>query len=173
MGLNHSRAKLESALGKMGELVRGSRADYRARSLLVLAHIFSCRETEMEPHGLTNEDCYQLISSDLLGQILSIIRQPFAELHLAALELLLSLSRWEWSQRKMHAVPGLVEYLLDRRTENLREGKELKFQIWRTLATAPSTEAVFGSDSLIKFRTNVLDGPYHLGEEANVAMEEM
>lgn len=171
--LDRSRTELEAALRKMAELVRGSKTDYRARSLLVLAHIFSCEETEVEPLGLTNEDCFRLASSDLLTHILSVVRQPFPELHLAGLELLLSLSRWEWGQKKMHGVPGLVEYLLDRRTENTRKGKELKFEIMRILSVSPSTEAVFGSPGLVKFKTYMLEGPFHVAEEASVAMEEM
>lgn len=73
----------------------------------------------------------------------------------------------------MQGVPGLVEYLLDRRTENSKEGKELKFKIMCTLSASPSTETVFGSPSLVKFKTYVLEGPFHVAEEASVAMEEM
>ena len=171
--LCNSRTELESALQKMGELVQGTKAEYRARSLLVLAHTFSCQETESKPSGLTNEDFFRLASPDLLVHILSIVQQPFAELHLAGLELLLSLSRSEWSQRKMKGVPGLVEYLLDRRTENSSKGKELKYKIMYTLSTSPSTETVFGSPNLVKFKTYVLEGPFHVAEEASVAVEEM
>lgn len=173
VALQSCRTEVESALKKMAELVRGSRSEYCAQSLLVLAHMFSCQETESEPRGLTNEDFFRLASPTLLVRILSVIRQPFPELHLAGLKLLLSLSRSEWGQKKVQCVPGLVEYLLDRQTEYNRKGKELKFAIIHVLSVSPSTEAVFGSPGLVKFKTHVLEGPFYVEGKTSVAVEEM
>ena len=107
-----------------------------------------------------------------LRTVLGIARQPFAELHLAALGVLGALAALPWGQSRFNVQPGFHEYLLDRSTERgAKEGLEEKFSVVRTLAESPTCGDVFGREYQMKLREYVRDGPFYMPAETRVAFE--
>ena len=140
-------------------------SDLRVRVLHSLAYFFSLCES---PEGATKsvEWFYQLHTNPL-AVVLSIAKQPFADLRASGLRLLLALSPHEWAQREMTRLPGFVEYLLDRRTEPDKEGKELKHNIVHSLVASGTAESVFGSVNYLQLRKYDREGPFFfIGEQA-------
>ena len=153
---------------KLARFVTESQAEIRIQSLNVLAQIFSCggdQETSLE--------WYRTASPPLIQTLVKVVKQPFVDLHISSLKTLLNISQWEWGQKEMVTCPGFVEYLLDRRTETDRIGKELKYSIVCTLANSATAESVFGASVVIKFKRFEREGPFYVAEEASVVVEEI
>lgn len=103
--------------------------------------------------------------------IWNLCRQPFADLRCAALEILRSIAKQYWGQQYMNDLPGFIEYLLDRTTEFDKQGKEMKFEIVRTLAESPTSCETLGNIVVSRMQQYVNDGPFFVKAEVVVAFE--
>ena len=160
-----------NAIKKLGEFVTQSKPDLRIRALNAFVLIFSCEEDSSQDS--TSYNWFLLATPNLMTIILSIVKQPFLDMRYACLHVLMSMSKWKWGQSEMKKFPGFVEYLLDRRTETEKEGKELKYAIIQQLASSSTSEEIFGSPMYLKLKVYVSEGPFYVTEETTVAYEEM
>lgn len=160
-----------NAIKKLGEFVTQSKPDLQIRALNAFVMIFSCEEDSSEDS--TSYNWFLLATPNLMAIIMSIVKQPFLDIRYTCLRLLMSMSNWRWGQNEMKKFPGFVEYLLDRRTETEKEGKELKYAIIQHLATSSTSEEIFGSPIYLKLKVYVSEGPFYVIEETTVAYEEM
>ena len=106
-----------------------------------------------------------------LSVVWSIAQQPFSDLRLPALQLLQSVAHCPWGQNLMNNVPGFREYLLDRSTESVKEGKDEKFQIVKVLAESPTSAEIFGAPFKVKLMEYFNQGPYFVTAQSEVAFE--
>ena len=157
----------------IGGFVLQSRNELRVRSLEAFSLILSCDE------GLSDDETsisYKWVSSslpDFISVAMTIAKQPFPDLRYASLSFLLSVSCWRWGQKEMKACPGFVEYLLDRKTERDKRGKEMKYDIIRTMAKSQYCEETMDGPVYLKLKQYVREGPFYvLTESSTVAVEE-
>jgi 26S proteasome non-ATPase regulatory subunit 5 len=162
-------------LPKLAEFVSQPKNDVRLRALRTFSQVFSCDNEEgtYDVSLSIGYQWYKLANVDLVTLVVAIIKQPFPDLHLVGLKFLLSLCQWKWGQMEMQRSPGFVEFLLDRRTETEKEGKELKYYIIRCLSESSFTERIFGSSLLLKFKDYVNEGPFYVKVETVVAFEDV
>lgn len=120
------------------------------------------------------EDWFSRLShsvDDSIAKVLSIAKQPFFELRVAAFRLLGALVSLPWCQSRLIERAGFLEYLLDRSTERGdRNGLEAKYNIIAKLAA--SETAVLLSEQLIRLKEYVREGPFYVKYEAQVAFEQ-
>lgn len=164
--LKMSGSQLDEALKLLGRLIREGRSEVRVRSMHTLNTILSCPDDDQETRVWLN---VVLLHPGVT--LLSIARQPFPDLHMEALGVVLTMVQKQWGQQEMKVVPGFVEYLLDRRTETERLGKQLKYDILHALVSSGTAEKEFGSSVFVKFRKYDREGPFFAGETM-VAFEE-
>lgn len=161
--------EVNPVIQKLWEYALQSQSDLQVRALDVLTALFSC-ETDTE---LLNSDWFDLCPFQTpLSTIMTIVKRPFSDLQLSGLRLILSLSTWEWGQKHIKKCPGLLEYLMDRKTISDTRGKQVKFDIISTLANSPSAESVFGSPVFVKLAQYVREGAFYVADELSVALDD-
>jgi 26S proteasome non-ATPase regulatory subunit 5 len=62
--------------------------------------------------------------------------------------------------------------LLDRRTENEKECQELKYEVIKKMSLSPVISNVFDKPSILKLKQFVRDGPFYVGSEVSVSVDE-
>lgn len=157
-------------LCKLGELIAVSSSAIRCRSLAVVSMMVSCQE-DCNWEVSTSRQWFTKIHHHFLQLLLSIVRQPFADLRLAGLAVLVELSAHEWGQREMQQYPGFLEYLLDRNSEPDKDGKELKYEIVHRITSSECGEMVWGKVDMMKIRSYHREGPFHHTSNTTVAVE--
>ena len=156
--------QVQTALKTLGAVIAGSQAQLRIRALGVVTMLMSCEEDEGSVSK--GHEWFNLLHGKSFSTLMLVVRQPFEDLRTGALRVLLTIAKWEWGQREMHGHPGFLEYLLDRRTEPDRIGKELKYDVVHTLVTSTTAEGVFGSPAFLKLRQYAQEGPFFISAES-------
>lgn len=160
----------EKVLRKLGELIAISSSEIRCRSLRAVKMMVSCKE-DCDWEVSVSKRWFAKIHQHLFQLLLSIVRQPFADLRLAGLMVVAELSSQEWGQREMQASPGFLEYLLDRSSEPDKEGKELKYELVRTIVGSEYGERLWGNVDMLKMKKYEREGPYYHIGDTTVAIE--
>lgn len=71
----------------------------------------------------------------------------------------------------MNNTPGFKEYVLDRATENSKEGKDEKFELVKILAHSPTAIETLGRPYHVKLLQYYNQGPFFVLAQSEVAME--
>ena len=172
--LNGCGIDIDGVFTKLGQFVSHPKSELKIRALKCLSAIFSCDEVGVASETSLSYRWYKLAGAGLVATVMTLMKQPFPEIHLVGLRFLLSICCWEWGQVEMKNTPGFVELLLDRKTETEREGRELKYNIIKSIAESIYAEEIFGSPILLSFRRYVLEGTFYVkADSAAVAFEEM
>lgn len=66
---------------------------------------------------------------------------------------------------------GFLEYLLDRKTETDKAGKELKYELIAELVRSPFSKEVFDKPFHLRLREYEREGPFYVQAQAAVAFE--
>ena len=68
----------------------------------------------------------------------------------------------------------MVEFLLDRNIAMSKQAKEVRYNLIKTLAENPtaSDSSIMPSDLLNKMRIYIMQGPFYIAAQAEVALEE-
>ena len=157
-------------LKKLGQLLDNAPSVTRCRALRCVSMLVSCEEDCNYEQSLSRQWLLE-IHPRAFSLLLSVARQPFTDLRLAGLAVLVGMSRWEWGQREMQSSPGFLEYLLDRKTEPDREGKEMKFEIVHHIASSECCETIWASMDLLKIKKYDREGPFFFIGDTTVAIE--
>uniref|UniRef100_H2YAS0 26S proteasome non-ATPase regulatory subunit 5 n=1 Tax=Ciona savignyi TaxID=51511 RepID=H2YAS0_CIOSA len=115
---------------------------------------------------------FQLISNNPIDSIISLCKQPFPDIRCSGYALLNTVAESRWGVEVMVEVATLVEFLLDRATESERMCKDAKFAVVKTLSKADNVASVFGNQNYLRFRQFVNEGPYYVGTQLSVAIDE-
>lgn len=169
-------AQVQECLETLGVVIAGSQSQLRIRALEVVAMLVSCPEDgggggSSSSSASENHRWFSLLHGRAFSTMMVVVKQPFVDLRTAGLRVLLTLAQWEWGQREMNGHPGFLEYLLDRRTEPERIGKELKYSVIHTLVTSDTAEGVFGAQAFLKLRRYDREGPFFVSAEGAVELE--
>lgn len=158
-------------LRQLGEFIAGSSPSaVKCRALQAVSSMVSCVEDCTWQQSISHQ-WFSLVHPDLFKVLISIARQPFADLCLAVLGVLVEMAAWEWGQREMQRFPGILEYLLDRNSEPDKEGKERKFEIVHKLVGSDCGDAVWSNVDMMKLRKYDREGPFYYTGDTTVALE--
>lgn len=160
----------EKILRKLGEFIGSSSSVMKCRSLRAVTMMVSCVE-DCNSEQSTSQKWFAKVHHNFLQLILSIVKQPFADLRLAGLTLIMEMSTQEWGQHLLQACPGFLEYLLDRSSEPDKEGKELKYEIVHKIVGSEFGEAMWGNMDMMKMKRYDREGPYFHTGDTTVATE--
>ncbi|XP_043276656.1 26S proteasome non-ATPase regulatory subunit 5 [Venturia canescens] len=158
------------ALLKISEIIRNSPNELRLRGLENLALILHLDKQDQDNRTLTlTKSWFDRLADNPLGVVVTLSKQPFADIRQSSLLILATLSSQNWGQEYIANFPGLLEFLLDRGAETFKNCKDLKYQIVKNLVDSDSE--VFDPESLDKLKKFVLQGPYHVDQETEVTTE--
>ncbi|XP_065829569.1 26S proteasome non-ATPase regulatory subunit 5-like [Oscarella lobularis] len=159
------------AFSRLGDLVRSGSAPFRIRALDAIGSALKYLSLVSEFVSELSFQWFLAVDSCPLPLVVSIMKQPFADLHLAGLRAMCCIASNKWGLQETFNCPGLLEYVLNRSTETCKEGRELKYEIVKTMAESPAVEMIFGSPTVIRLKTYVLEGPFFAVSQSTVAME--
>ena len=137
----------------------------------MLLHIFQEQKDHMNDVLQITEKWFKSVYVKPMDMLMRIAKQPFTELRCGSLDICRVIADQPWGQQTLLDHPGFVEYVLDRNTEQTREGKDAKFDVIKTLVDSPTTQEIFGNVYFVRLREYVNQGPYYVRVEAAVAME--
>lgn len=164
--------KMKQGLQYIGKAIRDAPSSMRLHALHTTASLIKLEVQDQTTEFLEmTENWFSLLNSKSFDIIMGIAQQPFTDLRISAHEVLTSLAMQSWGQKLMNNYPGFNEYLLDRSTEKVKEGKDSKFEIIKVLADSPTTVEEFGQPYYVKLKAYVLAGPYFVQTQSEVAFE--
>ncbi|XP_078605208.1 26S proteasome non-ATPase regulatory subunit 5-like [Branchiostoma floridae x Branchiostoma japonicum] len=159
-------------LKQFGRIVLNPPTEMRMYGLTTLASLFSLQVTDHTEDQLSMlEGWFNTFSPKPMDTLMSIVQQPFQNLHCAGLAVLQALSNQPWAQRAMANFPGFVEYLVDRSTEKDKMGKEARYEVIKALVESSTALETFGSPFYLKLKEYYRQGPFYVRVQAEVAME--
>ncbi|KAK3581903.1 hypothetical protein CHS0354_024215 [Potamilus streckersoni] len=157
----------------LGKLLRDLQPDLKIKVLQSLSSLLELKVADQSMDMLKLlEKWYTLLGSKTFDYLMSLTQIPFTEVRCSAFSLLRSLAFQPWGQRLMNDHPGFNEYLLDRSTEQTKEGKEAKYEIVSILAESPTSGDIFGQPYQVKLKAYALQGPFYKRVQAEVAIDE-
>ena len=172
--LNVVGADMSANLKCLGEFIVSGHPEVRTRSLRALSMLLSCEEGCDNWEESVSLKWFNTIHRDPFPILMSVVKQPFQDLRLAGLRVLLTMASFEWGQRVFSSHAGFLEYILDRKTEPDKEGRELKYEIIHSIvASGETAERVFGNVDLLKLRKYDREGPFFGGADTTIALEGM
>ncbi|XP_069192403.1 26S proteasome non-ATPase regulatory subunit 5 isoform X2 [Procambarus clarkii] len=167
------KTEIEEVLDVLGSKMRVAPTEQRVCALEALVHLFTL-EVEYQTEDLTGllEMWWASVCGMNLEKLVAIARQPFTDIHCPALGLINALANMPWGQRFICREPGLIEYILDRKTESEKPGKEAKWTIVETLVKSPSASSIFTEYHMEQLEKFYRQGPFFVEAQVEVALEE-
>lgn len=110
---------------------------------------------------------FRLMGDNFIEKIVSYAKNPFGEIRIGGLGVLFALASQQWGQEVIQQVPGLIEFLLDRNVETIKECKEIKYEIVKLL----SESSIFDPATLLRLKAFVKEGPFYVRGITEVAIE--
>ena len=160
----------KNALKKLGELIANSPSEVRCRSLRAVRMMVMCEE-DCNWEESTSKQLFVDVHPTLFKLLFSIVRQPFQDLRLSGLMVMVEMSGWEWGQREMQNYPGFLEYILDRHSAPDKEGKELQYEVVHRIVKSKCGQKVWGDVNLLKMQKYDREGPFYYTADVTVPVE--
>ncbi|XP_005109926.1 26S proteasome non-ATPase regulatory subunit 5 [Aplysia californica] len=156
----------------IGSLIQTGSSELKVRALRAMSSIVYLQVEHQTVELLTLTERWFGTSMSLpFDSVWSIAQQPFSDLRIPALHLLQSVALCPWGQKLMNNCPGFREYVLDRATENTKEGKDEKFELVRILAHSPTAVEILGRPYHVKLMEYFNQGPFFVLAQSEVALE--
>ncbi|KRT85539.1 HEAT domain-containing protein [Oryctes borbonicus] len=140
--------------------------EVKIRALNCLENILQVSTNDTRITAITRR-WYSYLEGNPIDLILRYAKNPFSEIRCAGLGILNALATQLWGQEVIRNSAGLVEFLLDRNVETIKECKELKFEIICKL----STSEVFNHEINLRLQAFVKEGPFYVQGVTEVAIE--
>ncbi|KAF7268906.1 hypothetical protein GWI33_018008 [Rhynchophorus ferrugineus] len=158
--------KIETAIKTVSSRLSSIPTDIKIRALSCLESLLRVTDNNNEITSLTHE-WYSFIGANPMDVILRYAKNPFSELRLSGLGILNALANQTWGQEAIKNSAGLVEFLLDRNIESIKECKESKYEIIKLL----SQSIIFDENTLERLQNFVKEGPFYVQALTEVAIE--
>lgn len=159
-------------LAKIGSCLQSSEEQLKTHCLDCLASLFTHDNTSDKNILDLIHILYSKLAANPLDLLFTVLKQPFHDVRRSSFRTFHSLVGYQWMLEDMKNIPGFVEYLLDRRTENEKECQELKYEVVKKMSISPYITSVFDKPSVLKLKQFVREGPFYAGSDVSVAMEE-
>ncbi|XP_018333905.1 26S proteasome non-ATPase regulatory subunit 5 [Agrilus planipennis] len=140
--------------------------EVKLRAMSFLENLFRMKDSDPKISNLIQK-WFNKLGDDGMDFVFKYVKNPFSEIRLAGLGILNSLCGHHWGQENIKNTPGLVEFLLDRRVETMKECKEATFDIIYLLSSSP----VFDKITQLRLQAFVKEGPFHVQAITEVAIE--
>lgn len=164
--------KVPETLHRMVEKLPTLPIEVKVRLLNSIANILELNVSDQNNQSLSmTKRWFEALSSTPMDFVMSLCRQPFPETRLAGFQLMHVLATNPWGQEYIVRAPGVLEYLMDRSTEAMKDCKDAKFQVVRSLVSSPSSSTVMSPDVLERLRDFVQQGEFYARGETEVAIE--
>ncbi|CAG5116735.1 unnamed protein product [Candidula unifasciata] len=156
----------------IGSLIQTGASDLKSKALQAMSHIVHLEPGDQTDELLSlTERWFCTSMTDPFKTVWSIAQQPFTDIRIPAFHLLQSLALTPWGQKLMNNAPGFKEYVLDRATENSKEGKDEKFELVKMLAHSPTAIEILGRPYHVKLMEYYNQGRFFVLAQSEVAME--
>ncbi|XP_030752120.1 26S proteasome non-ATPase regulatory subunit 5-like [Sitophilus oryzae] len=166
LALQSTGNRIEVAIKNISSKLSSLPTETRIRALNCLENLLRVVDNNNEIVSLSRE-WYGIIDTDPMDIILRYAKNPFSELKVAGLGILNSIAGQEWGQECIKNTPGLIEFLLDRSIESVKECKEAKYDIVKLL----SQSTVFDHITSERLQTFVKEGAFYVYATTEVAIE--
>lgn len=158
------------ALKRIAEIIQKMPTALRIRGLNSLALILDVQIAEQDNRILSlTKSWFDSLCDEPLDMIVTLCRQPFADIRQACLEVLAVVASQVWGQEYISTYPGLVEFLLDRNIETFKECKEAKYEVVKQLSQAE--QDIFDASTVQKLKEFVDQGPFYVEINTEIAIE--
>uniref|UniRef100_A0A1A9W9H1 26S proteasome non-ATPase regulatory subunit 5 n=1 Tax=Glossina brevipalpis TaxID=37001 RepID=A0A1A9W9H1_9MUSC len=105
--------------------------------------------------------------SDNMEFLSDYCRNPFPDIKISSLNFIRALCRFTWGVEALKNTAGLLEFLLDRKTEFDKEAKYAKYCVIELLADSNA----FDVETNLQLRNYVNEGPYYVQNLLDIAVE--
>lgn len=172
--LSDNTEQFYNAMRTSGQMVQSSIEEQIKKRILGAMCVLFGSDNATTNHSVSarKEKAYRNISQNPLALLMKAAKQPFPAVRCSSLEVLGNLVVYPWIEQDMAITPGFLEYLLDRRTEPEKLGKELKYGILRSLSKSPTLKDNCGVEYSKQICQYVKDGPFYSAQETAVDFEE-
>ncbi|XP_014274215.1 26S proteasome non-ATPase regulatory subunit 5 [Halyomorpha halys] len=159
-------------MGRLHEAMSKLPTEWRIRAVHVLANIIHV-ETDRITNEITrvNEAWFNQLGTSGMSMLVTIARQPFPDLKAAAYLVLLNMANQRWGQYKINCFEGLMDFLLDRRTETDLEGHHMKYNILKAIIETDTADAILEPHNYEAIIDYVRQGPIFAPTVTEVAIE--
>ncbi|XP_015596966.1 26S proteasome non-ATPase regulatory subunit 5 [Cephus cinctus] len=159
-----------NALKRVAEVIQRMPTEIRIRGLNNLALILQVKREEQDNRILSlTKSWFDSLKDNPLDMIVSLCKQPFADIRQASLEVLAVIASQAWGQEYIAVQPGLIEFLLDRNVEAFKECKEAKYEVVKTLSQ--SVADIFDAHTIQRMKQFIKEGPLYRDTNTEVATE--
>ncbi|CAG0903628.1 unnamed protein product [Darwinula stevensoni] len=160
------RIDMKQLLQDLSHLAEDASTETRTRAMNTIASLLSLNveNSNNELENLT-ESWFRHLSKDPMQFCLSLCKQPFTDIRTAALKILQVIASQHWGQVYIKNTPGCLEYILDRRTEHEKAGKEGKYEVVSSIVSSPTALTV--GDPLAMKRMDTFRYPLNLDEDSS------
>ncbi|XP_057664519.1 26S proteasome non-ATPase regulatory subunit 5-like [Diorhabda carinulata] len=158
--------KITYAIKTIMKLISSYPTDVKLRALTCIENLLRVSDIQSNVSQITRK-WFTLLNDDPMDVIVRYAKNPFTEIKLSGLGILQAMSIQQWGQEEIRNCPGLVEYLLDRNVETVKECKEMKYEIVKGLVTS----TVFEENMLKRLTDYVKQGPFHVEAVTEIAFE--
>ncbi|XP_026476286.1 26S proteasome non-ATPase regulatory subunit 5-like [Ctenocephalides felis] len=165
---NNVYENMVATLKKIGFYIHSGSTEIRIRALDCLKHL-----VEIDPSDTNNEiqsitqKWFNTLCENPVDFIFNVCRKPFPDIKLAALGILKVIACQLWGADLIVNNPGIIEYLLDRRTENFKDGKQAKFDIIFALNQIPDLDLELRQ----RLQLYIAEGPFYVEAVTDIAIE--
>ncbi|XP_026476321.1 26S proteasome non-ATPase regulatory subunit 5-like, partial [Ctenocephalides felis] len=166
--LNNNHENMVATLKKIGFYIHSGSTEIRIRALDCLKHL-----VEIDPSDTNNEiqsitqKWFNTLCENPVDFIFNVCRKPFPDIKLAAWGILKVIACQLWGADLIVNNPGIIEYLLDRRTENFKDGKQAKFDIIFALNQIPDLDLELRQ----RLQLYIAEGPFYVEAVTDIAIE--
>jgi len=168
--LETNRDIVITGLEKIAKVIQTWQSQFRVSALNDLVLVLTLKESEQDERSLKLvKSWFNLLCDKPLEVIVSLCKQPFADIRVASLEVLAVVASQPWGQESIAKHPGLIEFLLDRNIESFKECKQEKFVVVKNLTQAKPD--LIDTETMQKLKQFVSEGPFYVDVKTEVALE--
>ncbi|KAJ8944688.1 hypothetical protein NQ318_015896 [Aromia moschata] len=164
--LSSTGNKITYAIKTIVKLLTSYPTEIRIRALNCLENLLRVNDPKIDTMQIARR-WFELFGDDPMQLIIRYAKNPFSETKLAGLGMLQAIAEQQWGQEYIKNTPGLVEFLLDRGVESIKECKEAKYEVVKALASS----SIFDQSTASKFQAFVAEGPFYVHAVTEVAFE--
>lgn len=165
----------ETLAGRISAFLRHGKTEHKILALHATAQVLGTRGLEGDGDDLTWRLYKLLISKlpDLPKRVQDTIRLPFDDLAASGYEVLIAAVDKAWGLEELVAnQPGMIEYLLDRRSASSRDAKLKRYKVIQEVVANAANSNLVPPELLVRLKGFLDEGPFYVEPEAAVALDE-
>ncbi|XP_046570431.1 26S proteasome non-ATPase regulatory subunit 5-like [Haliotis rubra] len=173
LALEKLGSQMTGYMKRVGKLIQNSISETKTRCLQAVASLLQLKVEDQTAEFLAlTETWFSHLFPKPFDVLWDIVKQPFSDLRCSTYGIFQALALQPWGQKLMNEAPGFCEFVLDRTTENCKEGKESKYEVICTLAQSPTVIDSFGRPFYVRVMEYYKQGAFYVQAQSEVALED-